>query len=55
LDGGITAAGLLTPIFAPVYAVGGSIYFAASHVYPGGPAAYNPAFSEALNALAPVY
>ena len=55
LNAGIGAAGLFTPIFAPIYAIPGAIYFMASTDYPGGPAAYNAAFSEAINAAGPLY
>jgi RHS repeat-associated protein len=43
---GIGVAGVLSPL----YFVPGSIYFATSTLYPGGPAAYNAAYSQQLNA-----
>jgi len=46
LNAGIGLAGLLSPL----YFVPGSIYFALSQLYPGGPAAYNAAYSQQLNA-----
>jgi hypothetical protein len=55
LNAGIGAAGLFTPIFAPIYLIPGSMYFILSTNYPGGQAAYNEAFSQALNASGPLY
>jgi RHS repeat-associated protein len=46
LNAAIGAAGLLSPL----YFVPGSMYFAISQNYPGGPAAYNAAYSQQLNA-----
>jgi hypothetical protein len=46
LNLGIGVAGVLSPL----YFVPGSIYFATSTLYPGGPAAYNAAYSQQLNA-----
>jgi RHS repeat-associated protein len=46
LNTGIGAAGLLLPPLA----LPGSLYFIASTYYPGGPEAYNQAFSDAINA-----
>jgi len=46
LNLGIGVAGALSPL----YFVPGSIYFATSQLYPGGPPAYNTAFSQQLNA-----
>ena len=54
-NAGIGAAGLFTPIFAPLYLLGGSEYFLLSYTYPGGQAVYNQAFFDALNAIGPVY
>lgn len=55
LNAGIGAAGIFTPIFAPIYAIPGAMYFMVSTNYPGGPAVYNEAFSEALNGVGPLY
>ena len=49
LDLGVGAAGLFTPVFAPIYAIPGGMYFILSTNYPGGQAAYNAAFSDSLN------
>jgi RHS repeat-associated protein len=46
LNLGIGLAGLASPI----YAVPAAVYFVSSTYYPGGPAAYNAAFSQQLNA-----
>lgn len=46
LNLGIGLAGFLSPL----YFVPGSIYFATSQLYPGGPPAYNAAYSQQLNA-----
>jgi len=46
LNLGIGIAGVLSPL----YFVPGSIYFATSQLYPGGPPAYNAAYSQQLNA-----
>jgi hypothetical protein len=49
-NAGVGAAGIFTPIFAPIYVIPGSLYFILSNTYPGGQAAYNAAYSEATNA-----
>jgi hypothetical protein len=44
LNLGIGLAGLTSGFFVP-----GAIYFISSNSYPGGPAAYNAAYSQAIN------
>jgi hypothetical protein len=55
LNAGVGAAGLFAPIFAPIYLIPGSLFFILSTNYPGGPGAYNGAYSEVINSLGPPY